>query len=104
MLGLDGVDLVDAALMASALKLAFQPSLDHLGGLAGSGDALAQAQDVGIVVQAAVLGGEVGLAGRSADAGDLVGRDRDADARAADQDAALMLATMAFATASAASG
>ena len=52
----------------------------------------AQREDVGVVVLAASRAVSTSVTGRGPDAGDLVGRHRHADARAADQDAAVELA------------
>ena len=67
-------------------------SVDDLQREAGADHARAEREDVGVVVQARGFGGKAVAAEGSADAADLVGRDRDADARAADEDATLALA------------
>ena len=78
--------------MTAARKLGFQPDLhDHAGQLAAN-HARAQGEHIRVVVLAAHLRGEAVGADHAADALHLVGRQGDADARAAAQDAALALA------------
>ena len=89
---LDGHDHVHAPLVPSALKGRGQPGVDdHLGQL-DPDHAGAEGQHVAVVVPAG-QGRGIGLrAYGAADAPHLVGRERDADARAADHDAQVRLA------------
>ena len=86
---LDLFDLLDPPRVAAAFELRLQPNLHHAVDQTVAEQIGRQAQHVGIVVQAAHLGGQIVVASSGADAGILVGRDAHADARAADENAAV---------------
>ena len=78
--------LVNALLVAAALKFVVQKGVNDLAGKAGAHNAAAQTQGIGVVVAAGVLGAERLRAAAGADALDLVGAHRHAHTRAAAQD------------------
>ena len=75
--------------MAAALKLGVQKHIHNALGHIGANDASAHREHIGVVMLAAQLGGEGVTAQGTADAVDLVGRNGDADAGGADDDAVL---------------
>lgn len=77
--------------MASAEKLRREKEIDHALGKLGAGDTPAERAHVRVVVRAAHLRAEAVGQQRAADAGDLVRRERHADARAADKDSLFVL-------------
>ena len=86
--GLPSLDLADPADMPLVLgKGGVQEGVHDLQGQALPHHAAAQGQHIGVVMQPGRLGAEAVRAQRAADAGDLVGRDGDADTGAADDDA-----------------
>ena len=70
-------------------ELGGEERLDEIPGDGGSDRPSAHAEDVEVIVLDALLRGEMVVDERRADAGDLVGADRRADAAAADRHAAL---------------
>ena len=78
--------------MAAAFKLGAQESVHDLSRKTGADDALAHGQHIGIVVQTGVFSGIGIRADSAADARHLIGRQRNADARATDDDAVAVLA------------
>src|SRR6266542_599964 len=85
-------DLVDAAGVAAAGELRVEPRAENLKTGLASSQPSGQREHVGVVVLAAHPRREDIAAESRADAGDLVGRDGHADARAADENAAFDLA------------
>ena len=77
--------------MASAEKLRREKEIDHALGKLGAGDTPAERAHVRVVVRAAHLRAEAVGQQRAANAGDLVRRERHADARAADKDTLFVL-------------
>src|SRR5205807_1213186 len=78
-----------AACVATAVERGLQPDPHHLLHELLAQQVGRQAQDVGVVVTAAHLGGNGVVAGRGANAAHLVGGNAHADVRPANQDAAL---------------
>jgi hypothetical protein len=72
--------------MATCGELGIEPSVDNVKSRDFGDDAGAERQDVGVVVLARHLGFEVGGDVRGADAGNFVGDDGHANARAAGED------------------
>ena len=84
-----GGDLVDAALMPSALERRVEPEREDFVGQPERDDPAAHRQHVGVVVLARQPRGVEIVAQRGADAGDLVGGDLLALSAAAEHDAAI---------------
>ena len=77
-------DFIDAIDVSAAFKSGAEKCIDHFNGLRNRGETRRNADDVGVVVLAGEApGGDIVDGGRTG-ARDLVGRDRDADAAAAD--------------------
>src|SRR5438045_1127855 len=74
-----GVDLVDASLVAPAAEVGGEEGLHDVAGQPLADEGPAQSQDVGIIVLAGIGGGGDVVAHGGADAGDLVRRHRAAD-------------------------
>ena len=79
------INKIYAPLVAAAFKCGVQKSIRDGKGEAGAGDALAKAEHIGVIVLAGGAGLKFAGAQRGSDAGNPVGRDGHADARAADQ-------------------
>ena len=79
-------DFVEAALVAATGEGRVEESLDHFEGSGGGDDAGAEGEDIGVVVLAGKLGRDDVVGQRGADAGDFIGGDGNANARAADSD------------------
>ena len=75
--------------MPAAGEFRFKPGPHDIAGDPRADDALTHDQDVGVIVFAAHLGRKMVVAERGAHFGEPVGHDRHADARSADQDAAV---------------
>src|SRR5262245_12445004 len=89
---LEAHDLVHAAGVTAAVEGGLQPDPHHLLHELLAQEVGGEAEDVGVVVSAAHLGGDGVVAGGGADAAHLVGGDAHADVGAANQNAALDLA------------
>src|SRR5262249_27070509 len=82
-------DFFDAAGVAAPFEFGLEPDLDHAVDQLFAQHVGRQAEHVQIVVPAAHFGRQVIVTRGRADAGKLVGRDAHADARSANQDAAV---------------
>src|SRR6267154_2559067 len=80
-------DFVEAALVAAAEVGGGEESLDHFDRGFRGDDAAAEGEDVGVIVFAGEAGGCHVMGEGGANAGNFVGGDGDADARAANGDA-----------------
>src|SRR6266853_3896791 len=84
-------DFVEAALVAAAEVGGGEESSDHFDGGFRGDDAAAEGEDVGVIVFAGEAGGCHVMGEGGANAGNFVGGDGDADARAANGDAEIGL-------------
>ena len=89
--GFEAGDLVDAALVPAAVERRVEEDADDLDAPGRSASGARQREDVGVVVRAAEAGRLEVTDRGGADAGDLVGGDRHADARPADENPAVAL-------------
>src|SRR5256714_6160491 len=90
---LHSCDLLESSYVAlAAVEPGQQERADEVGGERRPHDLRAQAEHVHVVVLDALVRGVDVVADRGADSGQLAGRDRGADARAADEDGPLGLA------------
>src|SRR3990170_6146166 len=81
--------LIEPRLVAAAFKFGIEPRLQNVARHAPADDPLTHDEDIGVIVEAAHLCGEMVVAERGADLRKAIGHDGHADARSADQDAAV---------------
>src|SRR3989337_1941127 len=84
--------LIEPRLVAAAFKFGIEPRLHNVARHAPADDPLAHDKDIGVIVEAAHLRRKVVMAERRAHLRKAIGHDGHADARSADQDAAIHVA------------